>query len=65
MSDHWINDRCAESSIPHLDTERAAGILVLHAACSPPCPRIVAAGEFLAEEKDTPQGSVKPPHGRK
>lgn len=43
----WVNDFCEQDRIPDLDHERAVGISHIHASCSPPCPRVTAAREYL------------------
>lgn len=45
VSVDWINDRCDYRRI--LDRENAAGLVKLHASCTPPCPRWLAADEYL------------------
>lgn len=44
---HWVNDCCEAGYIPDMNHERAMGISKIHASCTPPCPRVIAALEFL------------------
>lgn len=46
---HWVNDGCELSYIPDMDRVRAEGITKIHASCTPPCPRVTAALEFLRD----------------
>lgn len=43
----WVKDCCEIDRIPDMERERAVGISHIHATCSPPCPRVTAALEFL------------------
>lgn len=43
----WINDYCEDSCVEGV--RRAEGILKLHASCTPPCSRILAAVEHLEQ----------------
>lgn len=44
---NWINDYCEDSYVEGI--RRAQGIVKLHATCTPPCPRIRGAAEYLAQ----------------
>lgn len=46
----WVQDNCDEEC-EHLTTERAQGIASIHAPCEPPCPRGLAALEFLDSQR--------------
>lgn len=45
----WIGDYCTDTGFI-CDTVHAAGLVKLHAPCTPPCPRVQAAHKFLARE---------------
>jgi hypothetical protein len=47
----WINDHCDGSWIWPMDRARANGILKIHRTCTPPCPRVQAAAQYLAEQE--------------
>ncbi|QLY28300.1 hypothetical protein [Nocardia huaxiensis] len=44
---NWINDYCEDSYVDGV--RRAQGIVKLHATCTPPCPRIRGAAEYLEQ----------------
>lgn len=43
----WTHDHCDNPHIAAINERRARGILTLHAACDPPCPRRTAAVAYL------------------
>ncbi|WP_369638815.1 hypothetical protein [Nocardia sp. JMUB6875] len=43
----WVNDNCGSGFIWPLSRQRAEGIARIHATCDPPCPRLLAAIEYL------------------
>lgn len=51
---HWVNDGCEHGYIPDMDRKRAEGISNIHASCTPPCPRLTAALEFLRRVSSVP-----------
>ncbi|MGQ4614443.1 hypothetical protein [Nocardia sp. R7R-8] len=44
----WIDDYCDDGNTP-ADETHARGLVKLHAACTPPCPRKVSAQRWLPE----------------
>lgn len=45
--ERWVYDDCEKGFVFPLSRKRALGILSIHASCEPPCPRKLAAAEYL------------------
>ncbi|MGW4124783.1 hypothetical protein [Nocardia sp. NPDC004711] len=46
-TNQWVDDWCDRWRIDELDQKRAEGIMKIHATCTPPCPRVLAARRYL------------------
>ncbi|GAB0105962.1 hypothetical protein JMUB6875_49440 [Nocardia sp. JMUB6875] len=54
----WVDDFCENGYVDN--ARRAEGILIIHATCTPPCPRARAAADYLTrfpppETRPTPR----------
>lgn len=47
-----IGEGCRDTAIPYIDTAQANGIITIHAACEPPCPRKRTAIDFIDRSRD-------------
>ncbi|WP_280258946.1 hypothetical protein [Nocardia abscessus] len=47
----WVEDYCTDGNWP-ADEEHAQGLLKLHATCTPPCPRLLAAERYVREHAE-------------
>lgn len=55
-----IGEGCGDAVVPFIDAMQARGIVSIHEACEPPCPRKGTALEFLRRADDeSPQLSKK------
>ncbi|WP_433568084.1 hypothetical protein ACQP1O_42785 (plasmid) [Nocardia sp. CA-151230] len=47
----WCNDWCDHGFIFGITERLAQGIAKIHAGCTPPCPRVTTAREYLAARR--------------
>ncbi|MFJ9370454.1 hypothetical protein ACIRRA_39365 [Nocardia sp. NPDC101769] len=60
VAQKWVDDGCEQGYISNLCRRRAEGIAKIHATCTPPCPRVTTAREYLDQHPEpTPNGETR------
>ncbi|WP_433560626.1 hypothetical protein ACQP1O_23400 [Nocardia sp. CA-151230] len=59
----WVNDWCDRGFIFDISERLAEGIAKIHAQCTPPCPRVTTAREYLAARQSAKDAWNASPNG--